>query len=76
VPASWVRVLLGELAELFVDGQRVLPVRATALGFRFRHPTIETALAEALGAPRRSIATRSTAEDATAVAALSGGKER
>jgi uncharacterized protein (TIGR01777 family) len=49
VPAKALELALGELAELFVAGQRVLPARAAALGFEFRYPTIEAALAEALG---------------------------
>jgi NAD dependent epimerase/dehydratase family enzyme len=43
---------LGELAELFVDGQRVVPERLLALKFVFRYPTIDAALAEALGTAR------------------------
>jgi uncharacterized protein len=76
VPASGLRALLGELAELFVDGQRVPPVRATALGFGFRHATIESALAEALGDPRTSLDGHATVEDAAALAVSSAGKER
>jgi uncharacterized protein (TIGR01777 family) len=44
------RAALGELAELFVDGQRVVPERAAALGFRFRYATAGAAL-ESLLAP-------------------------
>ncbi|HUL81936.1 MAG TPA: TIGR01777 family oxidoreductase [Gammaproteobacteria bacterium] len=44
IPARWLRALLGELAELLVDGQRVVPERATALGFKFRYATIGAAL--------------------------------
>jgi uncharacterized protein (TIGR01777 family) len=58
VPAQLLKVGLGELAELFVAGQRVLPARAQALGFEFRYPTIATALADALGDPRRPTSTR------------------
>ena len=56
VPAKWLRAALGELAQLFVDGQRVTPDRALALGFRFRYATIGAALAATLqtqgGEPR------------------------
>ncbi|HZF27990.1 MAG TPA: TIGR01777 family oxidoreductase [Gammaproteobacteria bacterium] len=45
IPARLLRLALGELAQLFVDGQRVLPARAVALGFRFQYPTVATALA-------------------------------
>ncbi|HLF12113.1 MAG TPA: TIGR01777 family oxidoreductase [Gammaproteobacteria bacterium] len=61
VPNALLRVVLGELAQLFVDGQRVVPDRATALGFRFRHSTIESALEDALGTARYSAATPSAA---------------
>jgi NAD dependent epimerase/dehydratase family enzyme len=44
VPERLLRSTLGELAQLFVDGQRVLPERATALGFRFRYVTAASAL--------------------------------
>ena len=49
IPASMLRRGMGELAELFVDGQRVVPDRLRALGFEFRYPTIEAALEQALG---------------------------
>jgi uncharacterized protein (TIGR01777 family) len=48
VPAKWLKAALGELAELFVDGQRVTPDRALALGFRFRYATVGAALAAIL----------------------------
>jgi hypothetical protein len=44
VPAKLLGAVLGELAELFVAGQRVVPGRALALGFAFRHATIDAAL--------------------------------
>jgi uncharacterized protein (TIGR01777 family) len=49
VPAFALRVALGEMAQLLVDGQRVVPTRATTLGFKFRHRRIHDALAELLG---------------------------
>jgi uncharacterized protein (TIGR01777 family) len=59
VPAPIVRGLLGELAELIVDGQQAVPARACALAFRFRYPTPSAALRDLLvsrgavgGAPR------------------------
>lgn len=48
IPAPLLRAALGELAELFVDGQRVLPERAIALGFEFRYRKIDDALEAAL----------------------------
>ena len=41
--------MLGEVATLVAEGQRVLPERALALGYRFKYPTIEAALAEIPG---------------------------
>jgi predicted DCC family thiol-disulfide oxidoreductase YuxK len=49
VPAVLVRAALGEMAQLLVDGQRVVPTRATGVGFRFRHVQIREALAHVLG---------------------------
>ena len=49
IPARVLRAGLGELAELFVDGQRVTPDRLLALKFTFRYATIDAALEQALG---------------------------
>lgn len=38
VPDRVIRGALGEMAQLLVDGQRVVPARALASGFRFRFP--------------------------------------
>jgi uncharacterized protein (TIGR01777 family) len=44
-PAGAVRFLFGELADaLILGGQRVMPTRATALGYEFKHETLEPAL--------------------------------
>lgn len=43
-PAAPMRWLLGEMAELFVDGQRVMPARLLREGFVFRHPALLGAL--------------------------------
>jgi hypothetical protein len=56
LPAGGVRALLGELAQLFVDGQRVVPARATALGFTFRYATLDAALRDLLEPRRRYFA--------------------
>lgn len=45
-PAGLLRRLLGERAQLLLDGQRALPVKALASGFEFRYPRLETALAD------------------------------
>jgi hypothetical protein len=52
VPAAALRPLGGLAAELLVGGQRALPDRALASGFRFRHPALPGALAYALGEDR------------------------
>ena len=57
IPARLLRTGLGELAELFVEGQRVTPERLLALQFKFRYTTIDAALEEALGPAARAIAT-------------------
>jgi uncharacterized protein (TIGR01777 family) len=54
IPAPLVRAALGELAELFVDGQRIVPKRALELGFRFEHAELAGALSHLLAARRAS----------------------
>ncbi|WP_460066471.1 MULTISPECIES: TIGR01777 family oxidoreductase [unclassified Pseudomonas] len=44
IPAAPVRALAGEMAELFFDGQRVVPQRLTEAGYTFRFPTLDAAL--------------------------------
>jgi len=52
VPAMLLRRLAGDLAdELLIGGQRVLPDKAEASGFTFRHPTLSSALTAMLGTP-------------------------
>jgi uncharacterized protein (TIGR01777 family) len=48
-PKFALKLALGEVAEVLVAGQRVLPKRPLALGFSFQFPTIEAALANLLG---------------------------
>ena len=48
VPGFAVRILYGEMADIVVYGQRVVPERARALGFQFAHPDLGEALASAL----------------------------
>jgi len=44
-PAFAVRLIAGEMADAAIlNGQRVLPAKALAHGYRFEHPTIESAL--------------------------------
>lgn len=47
-PAPMVRLALGEVADVLLTGQRVLPRRALAAGFSFRHPELEAALRDLL----------------------------
>ena len=44
VPAPVLRMVLGEMATLLLDGQRVMPQRAQEAGFEYRFPTIDAAL--------------------------------
>jgi uncharacterized protein len=44
-PAFAVRLLLGEMGDaLLLNGQRVMPARAQAMGFRFQYETLDEAL--------------------------------
>jgi uncharacterized protein (TIGR01777 family) len=44
VPAFALRLLLGEMAEMLLTGQRAVPAAAERLGYRFRHPELREAL--------------------------------
>ena len=48
VPGFAVRILYGEMADIVVYGQRVIPSRAASLGFAFAHPELDEALESAL----------------------------
>ncbi len=53
VPAALLRGLAGKLAdELLLAGQRIIPDKAEATGFKFRHRTLASALEAILGEPR------------------------
>ncbi|OXS14244.1 TIGR01777 family protein [Zobellella denitrificans] len=54
VPAWAMRLLFGEMAELLLTGQRVMPVRLQQAGFHFRYPTLDKALKETLGGKRNA----------------------
>ena len=45
VPYMALRWPLGEMAELLLEGQHAVPAAALAAGYRFRHPTLDGALA-------------------------------
>jgi uncharacterized protein (TIGR01777 family) len=49
VPALAIRALYGEMAEIVTKGQRAVPERTQALGYAFRHASLEPALRDALG---------------------------
>ncbi len=53
-PVAAVKLALGELAEIAVTGQRVLPAKALRLGYRFRFPELGPALADLLAARSRT----------------------
>lgn len=43
-PAIAMRLVMGEMADMVLHGQRVMPVRAEQAGFQFAHRTLEPAL--------------------------------
>lgn len=47
-PGFALRLMLGEVATVVLSGQRVLPRQAQKLGYAFRFPTIDAALADIL----------------------------
>lgn len=49
-PAALVRLALGEMSSVVLEGQKVLPKRALELGFAFRHADLDRALSEAVRA--------------------------
>lgn len=51
-PAPLLRLALGEVADVLLTGQRVLPRRALEGGFEFSYPALEPALRELLARPR------------------------
>ncbi len=50
VPGLAVKVLYGEMAEMVTTGQRAIPARLREAGYEFRHPELEPALRDVLGA--------------------------
>jgi len=44
VPAFILRLALGELAEMLLTGQRVIPAAAQKLGYQFRYANLDAAL--------------------------------
>jgi len=54
VPALVLRLGLGEMAEVLLEGQRAVPRKALKGGYRFRFPELPGALADLIGAPART----------------------
>jgi NAD dependent epimerase/dehydratase family enzyme len=53
VPAPVLQLLLGDGAQVVLEGQQVLPARLLAQGFAFQYPELSAALAAATSpAPR------------------------
>ena len=48
VPPSVLALMVGEMAEMLLNGQRVIPEAAIKLGFKFKYPNLKPAL-ESLG---------------------------
>lgn len=48
MPAPVLRAMFGEMSELLLKGQRVMPAKALAEGFQFRSPRLEMALGDML----------------------------
>ncbi len=48
VPAIILRLLLGEMSDLLLTGQRVIPTRALRSGYQFVHPYLNDALTACL----------------------------
>jgi uncharacterized protein len=49
IPAFMMKAILGEMATLLLEGQRVLPQAALDAGFSFRYPTADLALRSIYG---------------------------
>ena len=48
-PAFMMRLMLGELADVVLTGQKFLPQKLSAAGFEFLYPTIDRALQHLVG---------------------------
>ncbi len=48
IPSWFLKLILGEMAELLLGSQRVIPKRLMDSNFKFRHATLESALADVL----------------------------
>lgn len=48
-PGFALKAAFGEMSQMLVDGQRVIPARAQGQGFQFLYPDIDSALAQVVG---------------------------
>ncbi|EKN68303.1 TIGR01777 family oxidoreductase [Schinkia azotoformans] len=48
VPSLILRVMLGEMSQMVLNGQKVIPKRAVGSGFTFTYPTIDLAIKDLL----------------------------
>jgi hypothetical protein len=48
-PALVLQLAFGEMADMLLTGQRVVPAVATGLGYGWRHPELEGALRASIG---------------------------
>ena len=53
LPASVLKMAMGEMSTLLLDGQRVVPSRLLQAGYPFQHASLEDALRAALSQQRR-----------------------
>jgi uncharacterized protein len=58
VPTPFVRLGLGAVTDILIRGKRVIPARASALGYRFSFPDLDAALDDLLRQPHDATAAR------------------
>jgi hypothetical protein len=68
-PAPLLRLMLGEMADLFLASQRVLPRRLGELGFIFEQPCLEDVLRACARPARKSVGSRMSIRSPTQTAA-------
>ncbi|MBE8167237.1 MAG: TIGR01777 family protein [Shewanella sp.] len=49
MPAFVLKMLMGEMSDLFVEGQYVIPKKILEANFEFNYPTLDNALAQIIG---------------------------
>jgi uncharacterized protein len=48
VPGFTIKLMYGEMAQIVLDGVRMVPGRAAELGYDFQHPDLDEALRDTL----------------------------